>query len=82
VGFLKGEPAKAKVAPPSVTNKYALICTMTDTDSAEQKVNYIEKTSLQQSVHNFLVASAEKEQKICILENQNQKHNIENRKKR
>ena len=40
-----------------------------------------ENTSLRKSIHEFLVASAEKGKKIRILENQNRLKNIENRKK-
>jgi hypothetical protein len=47
-----------------------------------QALVYIENgTSLRKDIHNFLVASVEKGQKIHILENQNRKRNLKNRKK-
>ena len=43
---------------------------------------YIENgTSLRKDIHDFLVASVEKGQKIRILENQNRKRNLKNQKK-
>jgi peptidoglycan hydrolase CwlO-like protein len=66
--------------------KYGHFTDLSNVDTMDKVVTeddlYIENgTSLRKDIHDFLVASVEKGQKICILENQNRKRNLKNQKK-
>jgi hypothetical protein len=83
-GFLKGPLLTAKAAPPDT--KYRHFMDLSNVDTRDKVVTeddlYIENgTSLQKDIHNFLVASIEKNKKICILENQNRKNTLKNKSK-
>lgn len=66
--------------------KYGRFTDLSNVDTMDKVVTeddlYIENgTRLRKDIHDFIVASVEKGQKIRILENQNRKHNLKNQRK-
>ena len=80
-GFLKGPPLVAKAAPPvPKIERYLNTDNVVTKDSEDDDIYTDVNASLRKSINDFLVASVEKQQKICILENQNRKQNLKNKK--